>query len=373
VTASQRPKKRAGALPRHARLYSLLAWAASAVLVATLVRTLLHVDFAHALSLVRRAGIATIVIALPYPIAMAIDTFTGKLLLGTLGQKPRFRDLYWVRLACEAVLLSLPLGTAFAESLNLFLLYRHCHVAPTQGIAVTVGKRWLLLRAHGLYVVLSAVVGYGVLAAHSRALIHVNGLPWIVLASSLLPFGLAAAMAATFERGAVAAAFGTLLRRAPIPLIKRWSQRRSEGFTEADIALGRVIRQGPGPLRRYTALLLAAWLMDTVETLLILRVLGVPIGFVEVISFEAGLSLVRSLAFFVPAGLGVQDLGYLAFFTALGIPDALTVGTAFVLLKRTKELLWVAVGYTLLFVLRVKIERAPLERANSAAASSASS
>src|SRR5438552_5633503 len=107
-----------------------------------LVRTLLRVDFTRALALVRRAGIATIVIALPYPIAMAIDSFTGWLLLGTLGQKPRFRDVYWVRLACEAVLLSLPLGTAFAESLNLFLLYRHCHVTPTQGIAVTVGKRW---------------------------------------------------------------------------------------------------------------------------------------------------------------------------------------------------------------------------------------
>jgi uncharacterized membrane protein YbhN (UPF0104 family) len=370
VTASQRPKKRAGALPRHARLYTTLAWAASAVLVTMLVRTVLRVDFAHTLSLVRRAGIATIVIVLPYPIAMAIDAFTGWLLLSTLGQRPRLRDVYWVRLACEAVLLSLPLGTAFAESLNLFLLYRHCHVSPTQGIAVTVGKRWLLLRAHGLYVVLSAVVGYGVLAAHSRDLIHANGLPWIVLASSLLPFGLAAAMSATLTRGSVAKALGALLRRAPIPFIQRWSQRRSEGFTEADLALGRVLKQGPKPLRIYTALLLAAWLMDSVETLLILRILGVPIGFVEVLSFEAGLSLVRSLAFFVPAGLGVQDLGYLAFFTALGIPDALAVGTAFVLLKRTKELLWVGIGYALLFVLRLKIERAPLERASNPAASS---
>jgi hypothetical protein len=357
---------RAGPLPRHARLYSLLAWTASAVLVATLVRTLLRVDFTHALLLVRRAGIATVVIVLPYPTAMAIDAFTGKLLLGTLGQKPRYRDLYWVRLACEAVLLSLPLGTAFAESLNLFLLYRRCHVAPTQGIAATVGKRWLLLRAHGLYVLFSAIVGYGVLARHSHDLIHADGLPWIVLGSSLLPFGLAAGMAATLQRGSVAAALGSLLRNAPIPIVKRWSQRRSEGFTEADVALGRVIRQGRWPLRKYTALLLAAWMMDTVETLIILRVLGVPLGFVEVFSFEAGLSLVRSLAFFVPAGLGVQDLGYLAFFTALGIPDPLTVGTAFLLLKRTKELLWVGIGYALLFVLRLKIERAPLERASAA-------
>ena len=103
--------------------------------------------------------------------------------------------------------------------------------------------------------------------------------------------------------------------------------------------------------------LLAAWLMDSVETWLILRVLGVRIGFFSVYAFEPGLSLVRSMAFFVPAGLGVQDLGYFAFFNALGVPDAMGVGAAFVLLKRTKELFWVIVGYSLLFVLRVKIAR----------------
>jgi uncharacterized membrane protein YbhN (UPF0104 family) len=69
------------------------------------------------------------------------------------------------------------------------------------------------------------------------------------------------------------------------------------------------------------------------------------------------------MAFFVPAGLGVQDLGYFAFFSALGVPDAMGVGAAFVLLKRTKELFWVCVGYTLLFGLRVKIGRRGFERA----------
>jgi uncharacterized membrane protein YbhN (UPF0104 family) len=356
--------KRHGRAPsRQQRLLSALAWVASALLVGLLVRQLLHVDFAHALSLIRRAGIATVVIALPYPAAMAIDTFTGGLLLKMLGHRVRFRDLYSVRLACEAVLLSLPLGTAIAESLNLFLLYRRCHVAPTHAIAATVGKRWLLLRAHALYVALSAVVGYHVLSTTSRALIHTDGLPFIVFISGVVPFGLAAALAATFEGGSAARAFGSILRRIPIDWVKHWTQKRSERFTETDAALARVIKQGPRAIRTYTGLLLSAWFMDSIETLLILRVLGVDIGLVEVFAFEAGLSLVRSSAFFVPAGLGIQDLGYFAFFGALGIPDALAVGTAFVLLKRTKELFWVVTGYGLLLFLRMKIARAPLERA----------
>jgi glycosyltransferase 2 family protein len=338
-------------------LLSAGAWAATCGLVYFLVRKVLHLDFAHAVDLIRRAGVVTALIVLPYPIAMAVDTFTGRLLLGTMGTKPGFRPLYAIRLASEAVLLSLPVGTAFAESLSMFLLHRVCKVAPTRGIAFIVGKRWLLLRAHGVYVLLSGLLGYGVLAAHSTALIHAPGLPLLVLASTVVPFGIAAAMAATLEGGTAARAVGRAIENLPIAGVQHWIRRRSEHFGETDAALARVLQLGRRPIRFFMGLLLAAWLMDTVETWLILHVLGVRIGFVEVYSFEAGLSLVRSMAFFVPAGLGVQDLGYFAFFSALGVPDAMGVGAAFVLLKRTKELFWVCVGYTVLFGLRVKIAR----------------
>ena len=93
-------------------------------------------------------------------------------------------------------------------------------------------------------------------------------------------------------------------------------------------------------------------------------VLGAPVGFAEVISFEAGLSLLRNFAFFAPAGLGVQDLGYLAFLNALGFPGAGEIGAAFVLMKRAKELFWIAIGYTLFLVAR---KRAPLPPAEQAA------
>jgi hypothetical protein len=355
------PLSRAG---RRRRFFSVAAWAATCGLVYFLVRKVLHLDFVHAVDLIRHAGVVTVLIVLPYPMAMAIDTYTGRLLLGTMGTRPGLRPLYAIRLASEAVLLSLPIGTAFAESLSMFLLYRVCKVAPTRGIAFTVGKRWILLRAHGVYVLMSGVLGYGVLAAHSQALIHAPGLPLVVLASTLVPFGIAAAMVATLEGGTAARAIGRAIEKIPIAGVQRWIRRRMEHFGETDAALARVLRLGQQPIRTFTALLFAAWFMDTVETWLILHVLGVRIGFVEVYSFEAGLSLVRSLAFFVPAGLGVQDLGYFAFFNALGIPDPMGVGAAFVLLKRTKELFWVIVGYLLLFVLRLKIARRGLERAH---------
>ena len=58
----------------------------------------------------------------------------------------------------------------------------------------------------------------------------------------------------------------------------------------------------------------------------------------------------RSVGNFAPAGLGVQDAGYAVILQAMGLPGPTTA--AFVLLKRGKELVWIAVGYALLMALR---------------------
>jgi uncharacterized membrane protein YbhN (UPF0104 family) len=93
------------------------------------------------------------------------------------------------------------------------------------------------------------------------------------------------------------------------------------------------------------AMFLASWIAEAFDTFLVLWVLGAELSFLAVISFEGLLSLVRSLAIFVPAGLGVQDVGYLLVLQGLGVPGALALGTAFLLLKRSRELALVVVGW----------------------------
>lgn len=67
-------------------------------------------------------------------------------------------------------------------------------------------------------------------------------------------------------------------------------------------------------------------------------------------ALEVSASLVRNLVWMIPAGLGVQDLSYLTLLRALGVPDALNVAAAFLVLKRAKECFWPLVGYGLLAV-----------------------
>jgi hypothetical protein len=51
---------------------------------------------------------------------------------------------------------------------------------------------------------------------------------------------------------------------------------------------------------------------------------------------------------FTPAGIGVQDVGYLAMLQAYGVPDGASLGPAFVVLKRVKEAFWIVIGFGIL-------------------------
>jgi uncharacterized membrane protein YbhN (UPF0104 family) len=118
---------------------------------------------------------------------------------------------------------------------------------------------------------------------------------------------------------------------------------------------------------------LASWSTETIETWVLLRLVDVHLPLATVLAFEASVSLLRSLAAFSPGGLGVQDVGYVAALGALGVPDAVTAGAAFVVLKRAKELAWALVGYASLLSpdaraaprARLPIARATLREARS--------
>ena len=100
------------------------------------------------------------------------------------------------------------------------------------------------------------------------------------------------------------------------------------------------------------------WVVRGFETWLFLRLLGADVPFSTALVVETAIIVVRSVAVPVPAGLGVQDVGYVLCLTALGVPDATTVGTAFVLLKRGKDLFWILLGVALLAVGRQGVNRA---------------
>lgn len=81
---------------------------------------------------------------------------------------------------------------------------------------------------------------------------------------------------------------------------------------------------------------LAGMVVGAFEVWLALRLLGQPISPLAAIALEAlGLSI-RHFAFFVPAGLGVQEAGFVLFGKLLGLPPDAAVALS--LAKRVREL-----------------------------------
>ncbi|MBX9609493.1 MAG: flippase-like domain-containing protein [Gammaproteobacteria bacterium] len=87
------------------------------------------------------------------------------------------------------------------------------------------------------------------------------------------------------------------------------------------------------------------WILGVLEVWLILRFIGQPMSFSEVWMIECMVQLVRTLAFFIPAGLGAQEGAFLIGVGALsGVPSS---GVAVALVRRFRDVLWIGASLLL--------------------------
>ena len=93
-------------------------------------------------------------------------------------------------------------------------------------------------------------------------------------------------------------------------------------FQRADDHLVGFFERERGALVVPMVLYVTGWLVRGAETYLFLRLLGVHLPFATALVVETAIIVVRSVAVPVPAGLGVQDVGYVLCLKALGVPDA---------------------------------------------------
>ncbi|HEY3500525.1 MAG TPA: lysylphosphatidylglycerol synthase domain-containing protein [Polyangiaceae bacterium] len=331
--------------PRRPWLHALRVLAAVAAL-ALFGRVLSGANGSRVLELFAGAGaLGLAAILLPQLAALSAESLGWTYAFRILGQKVRWSALLRVRLATEALAQSLPFGVAFAESIKPVLLKRHAGLEVAPAVAGMAARKYLLLLSQSIYVLGLGTLGFSALQTASESLIRFPGLGYIACGAGVALGVGALAIALALRQSELARATLSLLRRLPLARLREWLSRREPAFAATDGAVACFFR---ADARRTLAPALGfgiGWLLESVETFLILRLLGVELDFVTIASFEVVLSLVRNVAFFVPAGLGVQDLGYVACLAALGVPEAASVGAAFVLLKRAKELFWIAVGY----------------------------
>jgi hypothetical protein len=281
----------------------------------------------------------------PFVFAMSLDAAGIGILLGTLGRKVKLVDILPIRIASEALHLTAPAGFVVADSATAALLDARCGVPVAEGAVIAIARKWLVMRAHAVYIALGAIGGAAVLAAVSRRALGGPWLPWAVGASGLAPLALGAGFRGKPALARLQNALARLPWRALQDRIARWRS----GAVRTDATLAQV---GASPRATWTACasFFGCWLCESIETAIIVRLVGGPLDLTFAMACEVGISMLRSIGNVAPAGLGVQDAGYAVLFEAMGLPAHTTA--AFVLLKRAKELTSIAVGYGLLAALR---------------------
>jgi uncharacterized membrane protein YbhN (UPF0104 family) len=325
------------------------AFAVVLLAVVLLRHALAGLDLGATLRAVRDTGRWAPFALLPFLATTALDAAAMSVLLATLGRSVTVARLLPIRIASEALHMTAPAGFVVADSANAALLESRCGVPLGEGAVLAVGRKWLVMRAHATYIVLGALCGSATLAAISLQLLGNRALPWAVAASALVPLGLSLAVGRQLRGTRSFERLRGWLGKLPWAFIRDRAVRSRRGAAALDAHLERIGGQRSATWLA-TAAYLGGWLFEAAETCLLVRLVGGPLDFGLAIAVEVGISLVRSMASVAPAGLGIQDAGYAVLLQAAGLPE--TTSAAFVLVKRGKEVAWIAMGYALLFTLR---------------------
>jgi glycosyltransferase 2 family protein len=291
----------------------------------------------------RHLGWLTPLVVLPYLTSYVLDTLgwwwvLSRCFVGSAEAAfpmPSFGQLFALRAAGEAVNAITPTAYFGGEPVKAWLLSRR-GLPIARGLASVLVSKTALMLTQGLFVLLGLLVALG---------------RW----QTAVPMWAAAAIGTALALLVAAVVIGiqryglfTLL----LSLSRRLSGRESLlASWEAEVtALDGLLRDfygaRPGAFLVCCVLHFLGWVAGCFEVFLALRLLSAPVDLPAAFSIEALSGVAKLAALVVPGSLGVQEGGQVLIFVAfgLGAPLAMT----FSLLRRGRELLWVAFGLTVL-------------------------
>jgi uncharacterized membrane protein YbhN (UPF0104 family) len=338
---------------RRGHFLKLLGLALGVALIAWVFRDVELSAIANRLAAIGPLG--GLLVLLPALGSGLLETVGWHGVFSLIGTRIGFPALFRVRTATEAAAQTLPAGVVVSESLKVALLSRG-GMAVDAAVSGTLARKYLLMTSQSAYIVLAALFGYGALEALSHHLLGRGGFtPLLVLVGLGIGLG-ALGIRSLLSHGRLATRLRARLGRIPSRRLERAFANSESWSSSMDHRIERFFRVRSRDELAVTAWFLGGWLFESLETFLLLWLVGVPLDFGTAMAVEVVLSMLRMAVFIVPGGLGIQDAGYALFLHALGVPDATAAGAAFAVLKRSKELAYALLGYALL-ALELRPER----------------
>jgi len=285
------------------------------------------------LEALRPVGWGVLVLILAYLPVWVLDTLGWKFAFPTDSPPVPLRRLFRIRLTGEAFNVLTPTLDLGGEAVKALLLTRE-GIPTAQALASVVVAKTTLAVGEVLFL----LGGLGVA-------VQMFALPEPVRRGAgltLLLGGLGVGAFLLLQRRGLFGSVAGLLRR--LGLARRFWREQAPTVAALDEVL-RAYYARPGRGVLSVGFHLMGWLAGTAEVALILWFLDLPVTAATALALEAGHQLARAASFFIPAKLGTQEGGSVILFSALGFPAAL--GVAVSLLRRVREMAWVALGLLL--------------------------
>ncbi len=308
------------------------------------------ISFAGVPAAIERIGLwGTLAILIPYSIAATIDTESWRRLLRAGERHVSFPSIFRIRTATEALVITVPLGSILSDPFKAWMLKRQFGFPLSSTAASIVYRKTMLGFSQGVVAFLVGLVAV-CLPGLFRTGEMGTGLEWTLFVFALTVVIVYSILLGLLCNRAFVDRFHSWLTRLPFRKLSIWFEKREPEFKEFNRHL-----HGFRDLRsvvKFAASYCLLWVTESIETLLILALLGANLSIPQALLMEVTCVLMRATIPMVPGGIGIQDTGYVSMLMASG--NAGELAAAFVLLKRLRELLWAVLGYLLLVSARRK-------------------
>ncbi len=322
----------------------LLKLLAVSIIVFILWRQFAGVKIDIVLELLDRVGFAVFLVLIPPLLELFAETLGLALCIPGIPSLRRLLKVLPARIGCDALINSLPAGVVPAETLRPVMLGRACKLPIEEGVAATLLAKINMAAAEGLFLAITMVLvafgGSGFAGTLSGSTIIT---PVVVL---VLVF---TAVVYVYS-GARITQLLSLLKRIAWNRWRRFLSRIEASVSRVDATILHFARRDRRAVFASLASFVIGWILLGSESYLILRILGQNVSLGQGLLMEGTVSVLRIAFFFIPSAFGAAEAAYVSLITGFGVADPAAVSLAFIAIKRSQELLWMALGYLALMI-----------------------
>lgn len=249
------------------------------------------------------------------------------------GEPVPLLQLFAIRLTGEAVNGVLPSGYLGGEPVKAAL------ITPWMGFAAATSSIVVAKTAQTLALLIYALLGTALATWRTEVPAALGpaavGVP-ILLALGVLVFG----------AGSASGLLGRFARWGRTRWAdKTWLARLLARAQEVDDVLAAFYRRHKGRFALSTMAHLCAWLAGTLEVWVIVYWMGYTARLLDALVIAAFATMVKVGAFFIPASIGAYEAGTMLAARMTGLPTE--AGLTIALVRRMREVIWIAVGLVL--------------------------